>query len=390
MQNVGVIGYGDRIRHMIPRMRKFGIAFRLKAIADPGMFKLPRANDQELSGVTMYETADEMLERERLSGVMIGTRCNLHAEMACKVARYGIPLFLEKPVAISFEQLETLAKAFSNNSAPTVVSFPLRLSPLFAAVMDIVNSGRIGSVKQIAAFNDVTYGNTYFSLWYRNYEETGGLFLQKMTHDIDCVASIAKSKPRTVCAMSAQSFYGGDKPHDLRCVDCGEYETCLESPFNWFYKRKTQSSVEDDRHLSRRMCVFSQNLKNEDIGQCLIEYENGILASYTQNFFVRNHAGRRGARVYGTEGTLEFDWLKGQIQIFTHISPTIETIELSSAGEHFGGDMELSYDFLLAMREGKASRSDINAGIESALVCLCARKSAESKMFVPVGHAGGS
>ena len=44
--------------------------------------------------------------------VPIGTRCHLHTRMAIKVASVGLPLFLEKPVAISPEELGALREAF--------------------------------------------------------------------------------------------------------------------------------------------------------------------------------------------------------------------------------------------------------------------------------------
>ena len=46
---------------------------------------------------------------------------------------------------------------------------------------------------------------------------------------------------------------------------------------------------------------------------------------------------------------------------------------------HFGGDRELSFDFLMAMRDRRPSRSPIAAGILSALTCLWARESANNR-----------
>ncbi len=384
MLRVGVIGYGNRIQHMVPRMRKFNIPFRVAAVADPLSEKIRAANDYALTKTHFYSTAEEMLENENLNGVMIGTRCRLHAEMACKVAPYNLPLFVEKPVAITFEQLKLLDKTFAKVTAPTVVSFSLRVSPLLTTVKEIVDSGQIGTIEQMVAFNDVAYGEVYFSLWYRNHEETGGLFLQKATHDLDYLYYLVGAKPKSICAMKAQRFYGGDKPFDLRCEDCDEYEQCMESPFNWFYKRKFYSFVGEDEHLKKRMCVYSKGIENQDIGECIIEYENGVQAAYTQNFFVRNQAGRRGARIYGRKGTIAFDWRKSQIKVFSHVTPKVDTIDFPTPGEHFGGDLELSYDFLTAMRDGKTSRVSIQDGILSALTCLWARVSAENRTFCEV------
>jgi hypothetical protein len=51
---------------------------------------------------------------------------------------------------------------------------------------------------------------------------------------------------------------------------------------------------------------------------------------------------------------------------------------------HFGGDRELLLDWLRAMRDGTPSRAPLAAGMESALTCLWARESAESRRFCEV------
>src|SRR5918993_5896717 len=78
----------------------------------------------------LYPSADAMLEDPAdYDGVVIGTRCHLHTRMAIKVASVGLPLFLEKPVAISLEELGALREAFRGREDEVVVSFPLRHTP---------------------------------------------------------------------------------------------------------------------------------------------------------------------------------------------------------------------------------------------------------------------
>jgi hypothetical protein len=88
--------------------------------------------------------------------------------------------------------------------------------------------------------------------------------------------------------------------------------------------------------------------------------------------------------LYGYRGTIEFDWYRNQIKVFSHVSPTVETIEFSGNMPHFGGDRELCYDFLMAMRDRKPSRSPIEAGILSALTCLWAREAADRRQVCEV------
>ena len=381
MLNIGIIGYGSRISGMAKSLAVFDIPYKVAAIADPRAKEIREGKDALIKDAVFYETADALLDEAKLDGVMIGTRCHLHTEMACKVAARNLPLFLEKPVAITFDQVRKLERAFAPVTAPTVVSFPLRLSPVVERVKEIIESGTVGTIEHVVAFNDVPYGAVYYEDWYRNYNQVGGLFLQKATHDLDAIYCLLGQRPRWICAMKAQRVYGGDKPFDLKCMDCEEQETCMESPFNLFYKRFEGKQVQQKEH---KMCLFSEGIQNEDLGNCLIEYENGAQVSYTQNFFARYEAARRGARLYGYKGTIFFDWYKNKIQVFRHTSPVIETIDFTGNMPHFGGDRELGYDFLMAMKEHRPSRSPISAGILSALTCLWARESAETRQFCEV------
>jgi len=385
MLKVGIIGYGGRVSHMAKVMADFAIPYRVTAVVDPRACELRAANDPFLSDATFYDSPEAMLAEAELDGAMVGTRCYLHTDMACKVAEHKLPLFLEKPVAINFEQLARLDEAFRGYPAPTVVSFPLRLSPLCQMVKQVIDAGTVGTVEHVVAFNDVPYGDVYFYHWYRNYDEVGGLFLQKATHDLDYIHYLLDQKPLRLCAMKAQRVYGGDKPFDLKCVDCQEWESCPESPFSLFYQRFEGRNVDD---ASQRLCLFAEGIKNEDISNVIIEYESGAQASYTQNVFARQKAERRGARLYGYKGTIEFDWYENAIHVYKHQSPVEETIRPVGGMSHFGGDRELLLDFLRAMRDGKHSRSPISEGILSALTCLWARESAETLRFCDVKMPG--
>jgi predicted dehydrogenase len=380
---VGIIGYGGRIAHMARAMKVFGIPYVVTAVADPRGESLRAGDDGFLEKARLYPTADDLLaDASQLDGVMVGTRCHLHTEMACKVATTGLPLFLEKPVAITFDQVRRLDETFRQYPAPTVVSFPLRLSPVLQKVKEIIDSGRIGSVEHIVANNDVPYGTVYFRYWYRDYALTGGLFLQKATHDLDYLTYLLGQKPRQIAAMNARRVFGGTMPWDLQCKACRLNEACPESPFvrfrNGFEREHVVFSEDYD------YCVFSEGFELEDIDNCLVEYENGAQLSYTQNVFARYKAERRGARLLGYKGTVEFDWYQNRIQVFSHSQPTVETIDFTGDMPHFGGDRELCYDWLLAMRDRKPSRSPIEAGILSALTCLWARESAQTRQFYEI------
>ncbi|MBB6733886.1 Gfo/Idh/MocA family protein [Cohnella zeiphila] len=372
---LGVIGYGSRIRWMVSQMAEADSDCRLAAVADPDWERIRTGIDEPDRGrIRFYASADEMLAQEKLDGVAVGTRCSLHTEMALKVMAAGLPLFLEKPIATTYEDLDRLRKGKERSASPVVVSFPLRFTPLLRLAKEIVASGKLGTVEHVQAVNNVPYGGVYYHHWYRDERETGGMFLQKATHDFDYLNELIGLKPVLVSAMTSKRVFRGNKPAGLRCAECEENRTCEESTI--------RRDIFPDPPPGE-FCSFAEDTGNEDSGSALIRYESGMHAAYSQNFFARRGAAARGARLLGYKGTLEFDWYKDEIKVFMHHTDRVETYRLGQGKDgHGGGDIALARNFVDLMR-GTASSSDstLDSGLLSALMCLKARESAQSGTF---------
>lgn len=377
MLKLGVIGYGNRINKIVHLLTQTG-KVTLSAVMDADIESVKEnyINPNGFENVTYYSDAEEMLKNEKLDGVCIGTRCSLHTHYAMLVAKYNIPLFLEKPVCISYEELEQL-KTITHMNDKTVVSFPLRLSNLCMYVKNIIESGKLGEITHVQAYNNVFYGRGYYHLWYRDDSQTGGLFLQKSTHDLDYINFLLGDiKPVQVCAMESKQIYKGNKPAGLKCKDCNERETCRESDIN-------VAKLNDGRRIGE-FCCFATDTGNHDSGSIIVKYDNGLHAVYSQNFIVRSGAGKRGARIIGYDATLEFDWNKSTVTVYNHFDKTTDVKVFAATDSHAGGDELLRDDFLAVMKGEGKSHSPLAEGILSAEMCLAARKSATENIFVDI------
>ena len=379
---LGIIGYGGRIKDIAQKMEKLDYNCKIVAITDIRNDEIRRELSTEGVNreIAFYEDANDMLSNSEIDGVCIGTRCSLHAKMAIKVIPRGIPLWLEKPVATNMNDLRMLYNTYNQHSqahGKVVVSFPLRVTPLLQLVKEIIDSGKIGTVEHVQAVNNVPYGGVYFHDWYRDENETGGLFLQKATHDLDYINYVLGSKPVRICAMVSKQIFKGDRPAGLVCRDCGEQETCPESPEN-------QLNALND--ITGDFCSFAEDTGNEDSGSTLIEYETGMHVVYSQNFFARKGAAARGAKFFGYKGTVEFDWCTDEVKVHMHNIPRVESYKLGvSRASHGGGDEVLMKNFLDMMKgKGVPSVAPMEAGLLSALMCLKARESAKTKTFQDV------
>ena len=119
MLKIGVIGYGTRINAIVGLLLESG-KVKLSAIADVNtdMVRERFGKEKDFSEVNFYTDAEEMLKIEKLDGVCVGTRCSTHAKFGALVAKYNIPLFLEKPVAINDSDIELLENSLSINEKP--------------------------------------------------------------------------------------------------------------------------------------------------------------------------------------------------------------------------------------------------------------------------------
>ncbi|WP_432797759.1 Gfo/Idh/MocA family protein [Poriferisphaera sp. WC338] len=332
---IGVVGLGTRASWICALMQKESSLVKLECVVDPDRLSIDRHVEE--SGLAVdrnfayFQDLEQLLVRGvELDGIVVGTRCDLHTPIATKLMLLGIPLFLEKPVAISWQQLADLRDACRKAASNIVVSFPLRCTPIYERVKQRLDAGDLGCINQIAAFNFVNYGNVYIDEWYRDYQTTGGLWLQKATHDFDYIHHLVNDTPLRISAM---------------------------------HSRK----------------VWEENIKHQDAGSAMIMYSSGLHAAYSQNFVSKFAAGKRGARITGEYASIEFDWNQSLIHRCDHQTNKVETQHISNEDGHGGGDRRLAKHFLDVIAGETKSQVTLQDGLLSAATCLAARDAAYNK-----------
>lgn len=268
MIRLGVIGYGRRMQSVVAAIGRVDARARIAALVDPNADALRAACPDELAGAVVYHDADSMLGGADLDGVLIGTRCSLHTPYACEVLASGLPLFLEKPVATSWEQAAQLREAAARTRSPVVVSFPLRVSAMCELAKEILDAGVLGEVGQVQAVNNVpAYAAGYYHGWMRDESETGGLWIQKATHDFDYLSYLVGQPAIRIAATESKTVFTGDMPAGLRCVDCWR-DDCPEK----------------ERATETWLCAFAPDTGNHDSASALIQYASAAnpVASLSQ------------------------------------------------------------------------------------------------------------
>lgn len=173
-----------------------------------------------------YTDYDKMLQQENLDIVSICTPNHLHAKETIQAAEKGKHILIEKPVALTLNDLKAMQRAVKENKVKTVVSFVLRWNPLFEIVKSLLADDALGKI----FYAEVDYLHNIGS-WYTGYDwvrkiSTGGSsLLVGGCHAVDALRWFVGKEPIEVCAYSGG--YNKDYEYDATIVVILKFEDGL-------------------------------------------------------------------------------------------------------------------------------------------------------------------
>ena len=208
---VGFIGAGNYASSMLlPHLRDHE---RVDLVSVATTTSLSGVNAQRKFGFRTVSTdVDAVLGDDSLDAVFVVTRHDSHAALVCRALERGRAVFVEKPLALTAEQLaDVLAVVRSTGNDRLMVGFNRRFAPL---VMELrTRMGR--HVGPLSARYLVNAGQLSAGSWYLNEELAGSRFTGEGGHFIDTVSALVGSSPVEVHALGA----GADVHVALRFPD---------------------------------------------------------------------------------------------------------------------------------------------------------------------------
>lgn len=207
--NVGFIGAGNYAsRVLLPAFKKAGATVKIVASAS-GASAGVAANRH---GVELASSdVRAVLDDPKIGAVVIATRHDSHAGLVCEVLRAGKHVFVEKPLALTLEELAAIREAYEGigalNPRPTdgrsvlTVGFNRRFSPHARRMKAL-----LGSVAEPKCFvMTVNAGAIPPEHWTQDREAGGGRLVGEACHFIDLLRYLAAAAITTtqVAAMGA-------------------------------------------------------------------------------------------------------------------------------------------------------------------------------------------
>ncbi len=191
--NLGVIGAGNYASTMLmPFLKEKS---NLLGIATASGIN---AKDKARKFGFDYATTDyrEILQDPKVNTVVIATRHNQHAKMVIDALENGKNVYVEKPLAISIEELAGIVKGFSAKKQLLMLGYNRRYSSSIQYLKKQLKNNIPYSI-----YYQVNSGFIPMDKWYQSPEQ-GGRIIGEASHFIDTLQYLLDSDPIEVFASS--------------------------------------------------------------------------------------------------------------------------------------------------------------------------------------------
>lgn len=193
-----------------------------------------------------YEDYREMLDRENPDVAVVNTYFSLNAGIAAEALDRGIHVFVEKPVATSFEDLERVRKAQESSGKGLAAMLGLRYAPHFYTAWKAVRDGAIGEVRLMTAQKSYRLGERGPN--YRKREVYGGTIPWVGSHAIDWLYWFGNKRFLSVMASHSTRSNRGHGDLEMTATCHFTFEDEVLGAVNIDYLRpNTAPSHDDDR-----------------------------------------------------------------------------------------------------------------------------------------------
>ena len=192
---LGVIGAGNFTNAMIlPALKKNGT--QVKYIASSGGLSAKTLASKFNAN---FATSDynEILKDDEVSLVLVTTRHNLHAGMTLDALEAGKHVFVEKPLALTLNEVQEITEKAAEVNKSVVIGFNRRFSPHISKIKKALGSST--DINMVATMNA---GFIPADVWVHDMAVGGGRIIGEACHYIDLMVYLSDSLVKSVCMNS--------------------------------------------------------------------------------------------------------------------------------------------------------------------------------------------
>jgi predicted dehydrogenase/threonine dehydrogenase-like Zn-dependent dehydrogenase len=195
---IGFVGLGTFARnYLIPPLQKLGV--ELLGIASQNPVNA-RSTAENLGFSFFSADGNEIINDNRVNTVFVATRHDSHAKYVIEALNNDKPVFVEKPLAINIEELDSIKSKLAEKNGRLMVGFNRRFSKSFIGIKQFFSN----SSDPLFINYRVNAGFIPKSHWVQQTEQ-GGRIIGEVCHFIDCMVYLTGAKATKVYAQSLSS-----------------------------------------------------------------------------------------------------------------------------------------------------------------------------------------
>jgi predicted dehydrogenase len=409
---IAVLGAGGRGFELARQAARHAPFAEVLAVAEPRKeARETFVKEFNLAAGAVFESWQDFFKNPpQVEAVIIATMDREHLQPAILSLERGWHVLLEKPMAPSWEDCMAIEAAQRRGKASMVICHSLRYHQAFQKAREIAQSGKLGSLMSMDLLEQVGYWHFAHSFvrgnWRRE-DESAFVLLAKSCHDMDYLSWLAGRACLRVSSFGERSHFRSENAPagaTKRCAegcpvkDCAYDARKIYSRENqgWSFvaHRATVLGISEDETRQRLLqdaqfgrCVYHSDNDVADHQGVLLEFEGGLVATFTLTAFTQDCA--RRLRVQGTEGEMEM-WEEGGGQRlkwrrFDDKEGTEVLLEREE-GSHSGADARLVSAWVQSLKTGDRSLllSDAQASLASHRIAFAAEASRKEGRMISV------
>lgn len=200
---IAVVGAGNFTQGTIlPALKTAGASLKyISSSAGLSSTTLAKKYDVPFSTTDL----DEITNDSEVGAVVITTQHNMHASMTERFLSAGKDVFVEKPLALTFDELERVDTAVQSSGRSVIVGFNRRFSPHVKKIQSIIGLNP-GPMSVVATMNA---GSIPKNVWVHDMELGGGRIIGEACHYLDLLVALTGSMIKSI---SMQALGSDPKP----------------------------------------------------------------------------------------------------------------------------------------------------------------------------------
>ena len=96
-----------------------------------------------------YDKAEDLINDPEVNAVYIATPPSTHKKYTLMAAEAGLPIYVEKPMALNFEEAQEMIEAAEVNGVQLHVAYYRRAMPRFLKIKELLEAGAIGELRTL-------------------------------------------------------------------------------------------------------------------------------------------------------------------------------------------------------------------------------------------------